>query len=345
MKHLSFPSIEQFRHVQKNIQIKSQFVGLNDNLEAIYDSSKPLPIVDFVATVKTHGTNHGIQIFGDKIVTQSRSRIITPEDDNNAASKWSFSIDLPIWQAIKSTILVSNRIDDSLDLVIYGEWCGKGINAGCAIHNVDRFFVIFAAKVISDEDSGWLDLSNVDLVRFNQYRIFNVFQFGSWKFSINFNNPIDVAEKVNKISELTLEIEKECPVGRFFGVSGVGEGVVLAAQGSEWNSSKYWMKSKGNLHSKSKIKKLATINIDKIKSIQDFLDKYVDEERLQQGLDTLKDIHKDVDQKQTGDFLKWVVNDIRKEELDTITENQFIDREINSAISRRAREWFQIRAK
>lgn len=336
----TFPSIEQFKNVVRNVRHRSQFAGLDTNGEEIYDSSRPLPIIDFVATTKIHGSCHGIQVFDNQIVTQSRQRIITPEDDNNGAAKFSYALDFSIWKAIKYSILVTNHLYDNPDLVIYGEWCGKGINAGCAIHQLEKMFVIFAAKLISEEDSGWLDLSNVDLVRFNQERIFNIFQFGSWKFQINFGDPVDLAEKVNKIVELTLEIEKECPVGRFFGISSIGEGLVLCPTSKEWNSSRYWSKSKGELHAKSHVRKLATVDVEKVASVQEYVKNHVNEERLTQAWNWLQENKKPLDRKSTQDFLRWVVTDVEKEERDEREASGLTEKDVNAAISRVARDWF-----
>lgn len=335
-----FPSIEQFRNVVKNVQHRIQWVGVDTNGDSVYDNGRVLPVIDFIATTKIHGSNHVIQVFKDKIVTQSRSRTILPEDDNNGAAKFSYDLDLSVWKAIKASILVTNHIYDDPDLVIYGEWCGKGINAGCAIHQLEKMFVIFAAKVVSEEDSGWLDLSNVDLVRFNEYRVFNIFQFGSWKFQINFGDSVDLAEKVNKIVELTLEIEKECPVGKFFGVSGVGEGVVVCPTSKEWNSSRYWFKSKGELHAKSHVRKLATVNIEKVASIQEYVKNHVNEERLTQAWNWLAENKKKQDKTSTPDFLRWVVSDVEKEEKDEREASGLTEKDVNAAISRAARDWF-----
>jgi len=57
-------------------------------------------------------------------------------------------------------------------------------------------------------------------------------------------------------------------------------------------------------------------------------------------VDYLKMMNLEVTQKSTGDFLRWVVNDIAKEEKDTIELNNFDAGKINSAISNKARKWF-----
>lgn len=49
------PSIEQFRNVIANVNRQFNFVGLDDNGEAIYDHTKIKPKLTFTGTVKLHG--------------------------------------------------------------------------------------------------------------------------------------------------------------------------------------------------------------------------------------------------------------------------------------------------
>ena len=77
-KHISFPSIEKFSTVVSNVLRRNNFVGLDENGDAIYDPSKPKPVINFKGSVKLHGTNAGVcynQI--DGIWYQSRENIIT----------------------------------------------------------------------------------------------------------------------------------------------------------------------------------------------------------------------------------------------------------------------------
>ena len=59
-RHVSMPSIEQFRTVIANINRQYNFVGLDENGEAIYDQTLPKPVLTFNGTVKLHGTNAGV---------------------------------------------------------------------------------------------------------------------------------------------------------------------------------------------------------------------------------------------------------------------------------------------
>jgi len=48
---IKFPSIEQFRNVIRHVQTHARFVGKDENGDAIYDHSKPLPTLKFRGTV------------------------------------------------------------------------------------------------------------------------------------------------------------------------------------------------------------------------------------------------------------------------------------------------------
>ena len=187
-------------------------------------------------------------------------------------------------------------------------------------------FVVFGCKV----DDNWIDFERFD----NEQGIYNINQFPTYSIDIDFNQP-ELAQ--NKLIEMTMQVEDECPVGKYFGVSGVGEGIVFKCN---YNGQQYTFKSKGEKHSASKVKTIASVNVDEINSINEFVDYVLTESRLQQGIDKLKETGKTVDQKSTGDYLKWIVGDVLKEENDTIVANQLDVKKVCSAISNKARIWY-----
>ncbi len=77
-KMIKFPSIEQFRTVVSNVNRHFNFVGLDENGEAIYDPTLPKPTITFKGTVKIHGTNAAVSGNFGGIWAQSRENIITP---------------------------------------------------------------------------------------------------------------------------------------------------------------------------------------------------------------------------------------------------------------------------
>jgi|SRR5579862_6694271 len=135
MKHIAFPSIEQFRNVVKEVQLRSEFVGKDNDDEPIYDESRPKPVLTFSGTVKLHGTNAGVSFNDDtgEMWFQSRENIITPEKDNAGFANWAnskrevfkkFFNRFSFFVAFRD----GNHDDKPGDKIftIFGEWAGGG---------------------------------------------------------------------------------------------------------------------------------------------------------------------------------------------------------------------------
>ena len=111
--------------------------------------------------------------------------------------------------------------------------------------------------------------------------------------------------------------------------AGIGEGVVWTA---DWNGKQYRFKVKGEKHSSSKVKTLASVDTDKIESCQKFAEYAVTESRFEQALQAVfPDGNLDV--KQIGALLKWMNTDIIKEEMDTLTSNGLEFKEVAKHIA------------
>ena len=220
-----------------------------------------------------------------------------------------------------------NLFPPDLEVILYGEWCGDNIQKGVAITGLPKMFIIFGVRV----DGEWVEIpTNLKNTKQN---IYNIMQFPTYNISIDFENPELIQ---NKLIEETLAVEEECPVGKFFGVSGVGEGIVYTCL--EDRSIRF--KSKGEKHSVSKVKTLNSVNVESVKEVMVFVDNVVTEARMNQSVDYLKEMGLEVSPKSTGDFLRWVVNDILKEETDTIVENQLDMKKVKSSVASKARLWF-----
>ena len=74
-----------------------------------------------------------------------------------------------------------------------------------------------------------------------------------------------------------------------------------------------------------------------IENIQKFVEYAVTESRLNQGIDKMKELNIPIDIKSTGDYLRWIFNDIIKEETDTIVANKIDIKKIGSHISAKAK--------
>ena len=336
MKHISYPKIEQFRNVVSNINREITFTGLDKDGNAFYDPSIKKPTLTFTGTVKLHGTNASVCFNAENgFWAQSRENIITIEKDNAGFAFFAESHKAELC-SLMYELLDTHQIDSKIYTIsIYGEWAGKGIQKGVGISQLDKAFYVFGVKVSNSEDkdfkSYWIDSSNV---RNAECRIFNVQDYETYSVDVDFNMP-QLAQ--NKFLEITEKVENECPISKAFGIeNGLGEGVVWSV---EYRDSVHRFKVKGEKHSVTKVKTLASVDVEKLGTIQDFIDYSVTENRFNQAVENVfgKD---DLDVKKMGDFIRWFVNDIASEEMDTMVKNGLEPKDVNRNISEKVREMF-----
>lgn len=343
-----FPSIEQYRNVIKRVKDMARFSGRDETGAPIFDPTKPVPTLRFEGTVKLHGTNAGIVASADtpdKLQFQSRERVLTLEQDN-AGFMATFEPHTNDLLPVFHGVLANVDLTDAKAVAIYGEWCGGNIQKGVAIAGLPKMFVIFGAKAIFEDRETWLDVRaasyDISVVRENTgLRIYSIWEFPTYNVVIDFANPELAQAEMVRITE---EVEACCPVGKKFGINGIGEGVVWRAVDPNWNTSDTWFKVKGEKHSASKVKTLAPVDVEAAMALKDFVESAVTEARLEQGIHVMKtEMLKELDVKNTGDFLRWVVNDILKEEADTIAAGTFDAKKVGGAISAVARPWYMKR--
>jgi hypothetical protein len=320
-----FTEIGQFRNVIRSVKSQCDYAGKDENGDSIYIHSKPYPILKFRGTVKLHGTNSAIVKYknkkqpGDEVYHfQSRERVLCIPHDNTGFM-------LAMMNKPYKELFDGIEFEDNC--CIYGEWCGGSIQKKVALNQVDKMFVIFAIRI----DDVYQDLENYKHLHNNEEHIFNILQFPHYDIEIDFNQP-EIAQ--SKIVDMTIAVEDECPAGKFFGVSGVGEGLVFESNDSY---GRHIFKSKGEKHQNSKVKKLATVDTEEIGGLREFVDYAVTENRMQQGIDKMIELGVPLEMKSTGEYLRWVYNDVIKEEMDTIVKNQIDPKKVGSYISTKAR--------
>jgi hypothetical protein len=328
---IKYPSIEQFKSVIKEVTNITRYAGKDDDGKAIYNNDI-LPTITFKGTVKIHGTNGGIRVTKDgKVVAQSRERDLSLVSDNNGFCQFVLKNETVFRE------LALSLIDDNDAVVIYGEWFGKGINSNVAVNELDKRFAIFGIRFIKDEMENWIDTDALVTVLpdLSEYSIYNIAQFATWTIDIDFNRPEAVQ---NKLIEITEAIDKECPIGKHFGVTGHGEGAVYSAI---HNGHFLQFKVKGESHSNSKIKKLAPVDEEAFNNAREFAENFTTEARLQQGLFVMQnELCLELVPQNTGKFIQWVVSDIMKEESSNIAANDLDVKKIISIISNTARVWY-----
>lgn len=330
-KFIGFPKIGQFRDAIRVITDRSRYDGKDSEGNVKYNHN-PLPKITFKGTVKLHGTNAGVTISKDGEVTaQSRERIIVPGDDN-----YGFASFVNKNKQIFLDIAKQIEYHQYDYITIFGEWCGSSIQNGVAIANLSKRFVIFDIRFSNEESESSVFMPDEELINFKNEEndIYNILDFPSYNVEIDFNSPEIIQ---NELISLTLKVEEECPFAKHFDVSGVGEGLVFSYQFEDY--SKIRFKSKGVKHSSSKVKVIAAVNPERLESIQAFVDYSVTTNRLTQGYSLISST-KIPSASDIGPFIKWITNDIFTEELDTLTESNLTPKDVVSAISNNARNWF-----
>ena len=340
-KFIKFPEIEQFRNVIKIVQLSYRYKGKDAEGNAIYDPSVILPTLTFTGTVKCHGTNFSVAQHENDMWVQARQHIITPEHDN-AGGAFFVELNKEVFKSLFEKIRIENNINKNSIINIYGEFCGRNIQKGVAISQLEKMLVIFGVKITSITDTNetdtayWLIDDQYKNIHSNENRIYNIHQFKTYSIDVDFNYP---EKSQNELIRMTEEVEACCPVGKYFGVEGIGEGLVLVNYNDRMN--RICFKSKGEKHSASKVKKLAEVDVEKMNSVNEFVNYSVTENRFLQGIEyVFTQNSKDPDVKCTGEFLKWVVNDIIKEEIDVIKESGLEIKDFTRNASTKARIWF-----
>lgn len=344
--HISFPSIEQFRTTVKKVSDRCTHASIRR------------PKIVFTGTVKCHGTNAAVScslLNTSNAWSQSRSNVITPEDDNAGFAAFvereraTFNKLLEV--AAQKYLSSAKSVSDQAILTIFGEWCGGNIQKGVALAELPKMFVVFGITV----SSGVNDFGETKHDWFNHYQLLSVMQevalpdtiksihgFRTWNMTIDFAAPELVQ---NELGEITQGVEECCPVAAALGVKGVGEGVV-------WNAfpddnpdvqirlDDLTFKVKGEKHSVSKVKTLASVDVEKVSSIKEFAESVITEARCVQGTQFLKSQGLAITNKNTGAFLKWITADVIKEETDTMVANGLDSKEVMPVVSKMAREWY-----
>jgi len=341
-KLIKMPSIEQFRTIVSNVNRHFNFVGLDDNGDAIYDPTLQKPVITFKGSVKLHGTNAGV-CYNSKegLWAQSKGGIITPEKDN---AGFAFFVESTNDVFMRLMFEVAEKLDINRNentISIYGEWAGANIQKTVGICNLPKSFFIFGVKItphteteeeLKNNPAYWVDSS---YLRSIEDKIYNIEDYETFSIDIDFNNP---QLSQNDLIAMTIAVEDECPVAKAFGFPNtIGEGIVFNA---DYKGVRYTFKSKGEKHSSSKVKTLASVDVEKINSILEFIEYSVTENRFNQALENVFPNEEPVDTKKLGDVIRWVVNDVIKEEMDTMVENKLEPKEVNKYISGKVREMF-----
>jgi hypothetical protein len=354
---LAFTSIESIPLVYRSLKSRLKYRGKDAIPASDEEVAGKFPVVNYTGTVKIHGTNAGVRFHEGKLVPQSRSRALSLGSDNMGFAQFVFS-HRESWE---NSLRYLSRKFKADDIIAYGEWCGPGIQKGVGVSTIpEKVFVIFGLKyrtkelsnVLADEDDLDSDSTYTYASVENDYlgeiansipNVYSILDFPMYRVTVDFNNPNEALEEIER---LTQEVENDCPVARHFNSPGLGEGIVWRPTNPQWDTTKMWFKSKGEKHKEvhdtqtQKANKFK-LEMDEVKSINEFTEMYLTEPRFNKGLDYLREMNISIDITSTGQFVKWMCNDILKEGEAHILDNKLNVKFLTGNVGKESAQWFK----
>jgi hypothetical protein len=318
---VAWGSIKLFHNVVLTLNLLNERLGT------------PLPIVCYRAKIKLHGTNCAIQVRPEGVYAQGRTQMLTTQDDFKGFAKWLDAIEA-----------YTAGIDT--DLTIFGEWCGPGVEPGMALSTLPKkLFAVFSvqrgegdgATIIYDPKE--IEVLIAPLLKCDDVKILP--WYGD-EITVDFGDQNSLERTAAIVNKIVEDVEREDPwVKATYGVSGIGEGIVLYPIGIPTDAteySQYMWKAKGDEHRNTRAKAAAQVKPEAANGIDDFVDLVVTEARLKQGLSTVCNGVKD--KKLTGKFIQWVVSDTEKESTAELEASGLTWKQVAGAVQNRARQWF-----
>lgn len=333
---IGFSKIRDFEYVAKRIIENSQFHGVRP------------PVIEFVGTVKIHGCNLGIcQKPDGRLIIQTRETIVN--ESNNFFGAYDFvQKNKETFEKIFDAVRKTHYPADYKDIYIFTEYFGQGIQRKVGVKHLERRVAILDIVIKEDEENktklGYKQLKNYhdfsnDYVKF-------ITQYPGFKQVIDFGaSEEELREVLQVLQDYTFEVEKHCPVAAFhlpqdFTEDLIGEGIVWQAVDAPENHGGIFFKVKGVKHIKTKQPKtpeeLALLDAATI-----FAETALDG-RLEQGIFKLQEKLLDPkDVKNTGEYVRWVVEDAIDELDDKIKELNLDHRAVKVAIGKKAAAYFK----
>jgi hypothetical protein len=300
-----FPSIGQFR----DAVVSSKHLNPGQQ-----------PVLHYRGRVKLHGTNGAVVFAKDGTYhCQSREMILEIGKDNAGfASHWTDERVERLWRLGTNRDIQTTPYDQ---VAIFGEWCGGKISPNVALHEVPRMFDVFAIAYITGEQTSWF-YHDLGALFDPEIQVYNTDLFGEYELTIDLADP---GASTDQIELLTIAVENECPAGRYFDVSGTGEGIVWTCPEGDAEPL-YNFKSKGIKHKiAAKMGSLEPAAMAELSELVDLIMRVGQvESRVEQAVRVLREQgHPMESTKETLLLVNWLTADIEKENLPDIAASSF----------------------
>ncbi|KAG4442707.1 hypothetical protein IFR05_001814 [Cadophora sp. M221] len=301
-------------------------------------------LIHMMGTVKLHGTHADIVVYHDDTIRlESRNRLsLDAEIDNYGVAGHMLPLRVSML-ALRDCILTrfkelnpGSEVLEEHPVIIAGEWVGPGVQKGVALAKLkSKYFVVISVAV----NGKWVPDELYSDIEDKEAGIVHVSRGGFFHEVLNIKNQESCRQKM---MDLTLAVENECPFSKTFGIWGVGEGIVWKAAHPLGEDARFWLKTKGPLHRVSNTDDLkeASPNTDEREKAKSFAEAAVTDMRLQQGWDYLGEMGIERNAKAVPKMMKWVCDDVMLEGKCVIEELGVDKGALNKAAGNMVRDWF-----
>ena len=302
-------------------------------------------IISLTGTVKLHGTHADIVFAsatseGYRLQSRNKRDLYPGKEDNAGYASYVESIGKQRILNLREKIVARYRelnpeVPVEGEVILAGEWCGKGIQKGVGIAEIPPFLVIISISINNE----WVQDSKYEDIHDEEARIFNISRAGFYHHELRLD---DVQASEVAIKQWVDAVDKECPFAKALGVTGRGEGIVWKADHLCGNAT-FWFKSKADAHAVSHSDKLppSAVDLANKERVANFAKAIVTEVRMEQGWQLLEK----KEASHTGQFLSWVTKDCFEEEQREMEQLSISRNQLKPAIIQIAKAWFQQRLK
>ncbi len=336
IEHIKWPSIEHLHHLIASFQKEGEVFG----------DAFVMPKIPYRAKVKLDGTNAAVQMHADgRCIAQSRSRLIHAAEDNLGFAAW-LEQHKDYFRDLNKRLHQDPPV--SGPILLFGEWCGQGIQKRTAISKIPRrVFAIFA--ILWGDPSIGMAHIEIEPERLRalipEHEDIHILPWHHEIIEIDFASQSSLQLAADTINTLVASVEFCDPwVAEVFGVEGLGEGVVMYPLLTEadpmWRTrwASLLFKAKGEKHQAVRQKSPVQLAPEHVASVQAFVDLVLTPARLEQGLqEACGGI---AIPEKIGDFLRWVGQDVKKENTLEAEANGLDWKDIVKPLSQTALRWF-----
>jgi|SRR6185436_18167149 len=315
----------------------TSFHNINKYAKSVPEILNHYPSVMYRAKIKLHGNNAAIQIHSDdRVLAQSRTTELSPGNDLAGFAKW-VEENASAWR------------NNASGLIVFGEWCGHGIQSGTALNNLhEKIFAVFAARWLDDEDSLIVDPEELqELLKGKDIPGMYILPWHNDPIEIDWcGNESSLDVKASLINEWVLAIEQNDPwVEKTFNIKGTGEGLVFYPISKQHLGYKNYcnlvFKAKGEAHRVVKTKTSVQVNPEAVENSNLFVDMVLTTARLEQGVRSASvDGSLTFSNKFIGKFINWILNDVQKETTAELEASGLQWKQVQKLLGDKSRNWY-----